>query len=205
MSYHIGVFGYGPNPSAAILENGVLVAFVEEERYNRIKMAPNSLPVGALMYCLKEAGIGIDDVECIGFGWDCDRYVAEMPGFHSKYRADYPTASNEYNVLQDEFMLNLYDPKRIRTDFQQALALQPDNPEGHYNLGNAMLSLASLSFLGLGAQPPQAEWGAMVSSSRAHFQTHPWQMVAPGLLITIATLSVNALGDALRDAIDPRT
>lgn len=124
MSYHIGVFGYGPNPSAALLENGVLVAFVEEERYNRIKMAPNSLPVGALMYCLKEAGIGIDDVECIGFGWDCDRYVAEMPGFHSKYRADYPTSSNEYNVLQDEFMLNLYDPKRIRTDFQQSLALQ---------------------------------------------------------------------------------
>lgn len=72
------------------------------------------------------------------------------------------------------------------------------------NLGNAMLGLASLSFLGLGVQAPQAEWGGMISGSRAYFQTYPWPMVAPGLCITAAVLAVNILGDALRDAIDPR-
>jgi peptide/nickel transport system permease protein len=72
------------------------------------------------------------------------------------------------------------------------------------NLGNAMLSLAALSFLGLGVQPPTAEWGAMVSDARFHFQTHPWLIIAPGLAISLSVISVNILGDALRDALDPR-
>jgi ABC-type dipeptide/oligopeptide/nickel transport system permease subunit len=71
------------------------------------------------------------------------------------------------------------------------------------NLGNAMLSLASLSFLGLGVRPPIPEWGAMVSDARFHFQTHPWLIAAPGLAIAISVLSVNILGDALRDLADP--
>jgi peptide/nickel transport system permease protein len=72
------------------------------------------------------------------------------------------------------------------------------------NLGNAMLSLAALSFLGLGVQPPTPEWGAMVSDARFHFQTHPWLIIAPGLAISLSVLSVNILGDALRDAFDPK-
>jgi peptide/nickel transport system permease protein len=72
------------------------------------------------------------------------------------------------------------------------------------NLGNAMLSLAALSFLGLGIQPPTPEWGAMVSDARFHFQDHPWLIVAPGLAISLFVLSVNVLGDVLRDASDPR-
>jgi ABC-type dipeptide/oligopeptide/nickel transport system permease subunit len=73
------------------------------------------------------------------------------------------------------------------------------------NLGNAMLSLAALSFLGLGVQPPQAEWGAMVSEARYHFQTHPWLIIVPGLAITLSTLCVNVLGDGLRDMLDVRS
>ena len=57
MAYFLGLFGYGPNPSAALVRDGALVAFAEEERFNRIKTAPNSLPLGALLYCLKQAGI----------------------------------------------------------------------------------------------------------------------------------------------------
>lgn len=72
------------------------------------------------------------------------------------------------------------------------------------NLGNAMLSLASLSFLGLGVRPPTPEWGAMVSDARFHFQTHPWLIAAPGLAIALSVLSVNVLGDAVRDMTDPR-
>lgn len=72
------------------------------------------------------------------------------------------------------------------------------------NLGSAVLALASLSFLGLGVQPPTAEWGAMVNDARIYFQTHPWLIVAPGLAISVTVLAVNLLGDALRDATDPR-
>jgi ABC-type dipeptide/oligopeptide/nickel transport system permease subunit len=72
------------------------------------------------------------------------------------------------------------------------------------NLGNAVLSLASLSFLGLGVQPPRAEGGAMVNGARTLFQTHPWLIVAPGLAISATVLAVNILGDALRDVADPR-
>jgi peptide/nickel transport system permease protein len=72
------------------------------------------------------------------------------------------------------------------------------------NLGNAILGLTALSFLGLGVQPPQAEWGAMINSARGFFDTYPWVMVAPGLAISGTVLAVNVLGDAIRDAIDPR-
>ena len=72
------------------------------------------------------------------------------------------------------------------------------------NLGAAILSLTALSFLGLGVQPPQAEWGAMINGSRSHFQSHLWVMVAPGLAISISVLAVSILGDALRDFFDPR-
>jgi ABC-type dipeptide/oligopeptide/nickel transport system permease subunit len=72
------------------------------------------------------------------------------------------------------------------------------------NLGNAILGLTALSFLGLGVQPPQAEWGAMINGARGFFDTQPWVTVAPGLAISITVLAVNVLGDALRDALDPR-
>lgn len=72
------------------------------------------------------------------------------------------------------------------------------------NLGNAVLGLASLSFLGLGVQPPHAEWGAMVSEARGRFDSHPWLMVVPGLAIGVTVVIANLLGDAIRDAVDPR-
>ena len=72
------------------------------------------------------------------------------------------------------------------------------------NFGGVILSLASLSFLGFGIQPPLPEWGMMINESRAYFQTQPWQMVAPGLCIALTVLGVNLLGDALRDLLDPR-
>jgi ABC-type dipeptide/oligopeptide/nickel transport system permease subunit len=72
------------------------------------------------------------------------------------------------------------------------------------NLGFVILNLAALSFLGLGIQPPTPEWGAMISDARLYFQRHPWQMLAPGLCITLAVLLANLAGDALRDRLDPR-
>ena len=73
------------------------------------------------------------------------------------------------------------------------------------NLGGAILGLASMSFLGLGVQPPTAEWGAMVNEARLNFQTHPWPIIVPGLAISLTVLAVNILGDAMRDLADPHS
>lgn len=71
-------------------------------------------------------------------------------------------------------------------------------------VGNALLLLSGLSFLGLGAQPPAAEWGSMVSMGAANFDRW-WVGLFPGLAILSAVLAFNFIGDALRDALDPRT
>jgi ABC-type dipeptide/oligopeptide/nickel transport system permease subunit len=66
-------------------------------------------------------------------------------------------------------------------------------------LGGYILTEASLSFLGLGAQPPTATWGAMVSANRAYISSAPWMVFFPGLMIAITSLCFNMVGDALRD------
>ncbi|MEW6067510.1 MAG: ABC transporter permease [Nitrospirota bacterium] len=66
-------------------------------------------------------------------------------------------------------------------------------------LGGYILTEASLSFLGLGAQPPTATWGSMISANRTYFSSAPWMVIFPGLMITITALCVNILGDSLRD------
>ena len=71
-------------------------------------------------------------------------------------------------------------------------------------LSNALLAAAGLSFLGLGAQPPAPEWGAMLSGGRDFFHRAPWLMLYPGLAISITVLGFNLLGDGLREALDPR-
>jgi len=71
-------------------------------------------------------------------------------------------------------------------------------------IATAILTAASLSFLGLGAQPPIPEWGAMLSDGRAYLAIAPHVATTPGLAILITVLSFNLLGDGLRDALDPR-
>jgi peptide/nickel transport system permease protein len=71
-------------------------------------------------------------------------------------------------------------------------------------MGHVILSAAALSFLGLGAQPPIPEWGAMLNSGRAFMRTAPSLTIFPGLAIMITVLAFNFLGDGLRDALDPR-
>lgn len=72
------------------------------------------------------------------------------------------------------------------------------------NIASAILSAASLGFLGLGAQPPTPEWGAMLSKGRLYMHTSPHIVVFPGLAIMVTVLGFNLLGDALRDAFDPK-
>lgn len=72
------------------------------------------------------------------------------------------------------------------------------------DVGTVMMELAGLSFLGLGAMPPAAEWGAMMSNGRSMLQTAPWVILAPGCAIFVSVVLFNLLGDTLRDWLDPR-
>jgi ABC-type dipeptide/oligopeptide/nickel transport system permease subunit len=68
----------------------------------------------------------------------------------------------------------------------------------------AILTASSLSFLGVGTQPPTPEWGVMVSEGRGLLREAPWLTTFPGLMIVLTVLSINLFGDGLRDALDPR-
>lgn len=70
-------------------------------------------------------------------------------------------------------------------------------------MGELVLAISGLSFLGLGAQPPTPEWGAMLNDGRTYFFTAPQLMLYPGLAISVAVLGFNLVGDGLRDALDP--
>lgn len=72
------------------------------------------------------------------------------------------------------------------------------------NLGSVILTIAALGYLGMGAQPPTPEWGTMLNEGREYLRDCPWLSVFPGLMIMIAVLAFNFIGDGLRDAIDPR-
>lgn len=72
------------------------------------------------------------------------------------------------------------------------------------DIGTMMMEIAGLSFLGLGAQPPVAEWGSMMSSGRSMLQTYPWIVLSPGAAIFVSVVIFNLLGDTIRDYMDPR-
>ena len=72
------------------------------------------------------------------------------------------------------------------------------------DIGTMMMELAGLSFLGLGAQIPMAEWGSMMSGGRSMIQTYPWVVLSPGIAIFISVAIFNLLGDTVRDYLDPK-
>lgn len=72
------------------------------------------------------------------------------------------------------------------------------------DIGTMMMELAGLSFLGLGAQPPTAEWGNMMSGGRSMLQTYPWLVLSPGFAIFFTVVIFNLLGDTVRDYMDPK-
>jgi ABC-type dipeptide/oligopeptide/nickel transport system permease subunit len=83
-------------------------------------------------------------------------------------------------------------------------ALTPLIVQGTLGIATAILDAAALSFLGLGAQPPDPEWGSMLGSERNQVFTAPHLVFLPGFAIMLTVLAFNLLGDGLRDALDPR-
>jgi len=84
------------------------------------------------------------------------------------------------------------------------LAVAPLIVEATFGISGAVVAEASLSFLGLGVQPPQASWGSMIQNGVAYMLVAPHLVLAPGIAILLVVLSVNLMGDALRDRLDIR-
>lgn len=83
-------------------------------------------------------------------------------------------------------------------------SMAPIIVQGTLAIATAIIEAAALGFLGLGAQPPNPEWGKMLADSKAYLTQAPWTMIFPGLAIMLTVLGFNLMGDGLRDALDPR-
>jgi dipeptide transport system permease protein len=95
-------------------------------------------------------------------------------------------------------------PFRLMTVTVLPNCLAPLIVQGALGVSDAILEAAGLGFLGLGAQPPTPEWGAMLADTRDLMLSHPWVMALPGLCILLTVMAINLMGDGLRDALDPR-
>ncbi|MCL2006531.1 MAG: ABC transporter permease [Treponema sp.] len=83
-------------------------------------------------------------------------------------------------------------------------AIGPIIVQATLNLAATIIAISGLSFIGLGVAPPRPEWGAMINEGRVHMRQFPHLVVVPGIAIVIAVMSLNLMGDGLRDALDPR-
>ena len=111
-----------------------------------------------------------------------------------EYEKDYVTAARAVGANNRRIIFNAIFPN----------CLAPIIVQASLGFGAAILDAAGLSFLGLGAQPPIAEWGAMIAQGRSMILRAWWVMTFPGITILLAVLGFNLFGDGLRDALDPR-
>ncbi|SMP39496.1 peptide/nickel transport system permease protein [Sphaerochaeta associata] len=128
--------------------------------------------------------------------------LAQIPSFARILRAAI------MNIRKMEYLeaAEAIGAKRYRIIFVHVLpnAMAPLIVSATMWIANTMLIAASLSFVGLGVQPPTPEWGAMLSAGRAYIRDYPHLVIFPGLFIAITVLGLNMFGDGLRDACDPK-
>ena len=118
------------------------------------------------------------------------------------------TRASVMNIRNMEFLeaasaINCTDPRIL---FRHVLpnAISPMIVQMTMGIATGIISASSLSFVGLGVQPPEPEWGAMLSAGRSYIQDYPYLTMCPGLVIMVTVLALNMIGDALRDALDPK-
>ena len=128
--------------------------------------------------------------------------IANIPAFARIVRSavlsvrelDYVTAAEAVGSRNGRVILRHVVPN----------SLGPVIVQASLALAGAILAAAGLSFLGMGAQPPTAEWGSMLNAARPYIRDAQWSVTFPGLAIVITVLALNLVGDGLRDALDPR-
>jgi ABC-type dipeptide/oligopeptide/nickel transport system permease subunit len=128
--------------------------------------------------------------------------ISQIPQYARVVRAsmlaekenDYVIAERSLGAGNAELMLRTILPNCLAPIFVQATL----------GIGDAILSSAALSFLGLGAKPPTPEWGLMIASAKEFVTSAWWIVTFPGIAILLAVLGFNLVSDTLRDALDPR-
>lgn len=128
--------------------------------------------------------------------------ISNIPGFARLSRStmltiieqDYVEAAKAYGSSSARIMLRHVLPN----------AVGPVIVQTTMSIADMILAAASLSYLGLGIQPPTPEWGGMLNAGKEYMQRAPYLLVFPGLAIVLASLSVSLFGDGLRDALDPK-
>lgn len=128
--------------------------------------------------------------------------VTVIPGFVRLVRAQVMAEKNKQYVIASRS----FGASGFRQAFSNILpnCLAPVIVQGTLGFSDGILNVAALGFLGLGAKPPTAEWGTMLSDGRNFIESASWLVTLPGLCILIVVLGFNLLGDGLRDALDPR-
>ncbi|NNJ09819.1 ABC transporter permease [Chloroflexales bacterium ZM16-3] len=128
--------------------------------------------------------------------------IVSVPAYARVIRASVLSAREEDYVLAARALG--VAPVNILFGHIMPNAISPLIVQATLGIGTAILDVAALSFLGLGAQPPTPEWGSMLSAERNQVFTAPHLVFIPGLAIMLTVLGFNLLGDGLRDALDPR-
>ncbi len=129
--------------------------------------------------------------------------LTSIPGYSRLIRGSVISAkNNEYVVAA-----RLVGATDNRIMFKHILPniIAPILVYGTLNLSGAIMLTAGLSYLGLGAQPPSPEWGAMLNYGRSYMRAAWWMSIFPGLAIFVTMLSINLFGDGIRDTLDPKT
>lgn len=128
--------------------------------------------------------------------------IAGIPNFARMMRANIMTV-REQEYVEAARSINC-TTKRIIISHAIPNAISPIIVQISMAIAASGLSASSLSFLGLGVQPPEPEWGAMLATARTYIRDYPHMVIFPGLFIMLTVVSLNLIGDALRDALDPK-
>ena len=115
-SAYLGIFGPGPNSSAAIVSDNEIIAWAEEERFNRIKTSPNAYPAQAIAFCVKEARKLGHEVTSIGYAWDCETYAELATENLEQTIAEYPSETDHISRFAQQGLNALYNPTKVRQD-----------------------------------------------------------------------------------------
>ena len=128
--------------------------------------------------------------------------VISIPGFVTRIRAVL------FSVVEQDYVkaARLSGTPTVKLVLKHILpnAIDPIIVDATMSISSMLLSAAGLSFIGIGVAPPSPEWGAMLNYAQGYFRTYPHTAIFPGLAIALTALSINLIGDGLRDALDPK-
>lgn len=128
--------------------------------------------------------------------------IASVPGYARIVRASVMTMRGEEYI--EAARASGTNDRKIIMKHILPNCLAPVIVQATLGIANAIMSAAALSFIGIGIQPPVPEWGAMLSGGRDYIRGYAYMTMFPGLAIIVTVLSLNLLGDGLRDALDPK-